>query len=129
MDSQMLNVRCILGWTLASLAMIPLLACTSMRSVPMPPAELAAKIRQGHVLRVGDEVTIATRGGHENRFTVTAIDESTVRGDRQSIPIDDIVALKTKQISLGDTALLTGAITLSVAFWVSLFFLAALWGS
>jgi hypothetical protein len=93
--------------------MASLLACTSMRPVEASPEELAARIRQGNVVQVGEKVTIVTKDGRKDQFTVTAIDEFTVKGNKESIPIDDIVALKTKEISLGKTALLTGGIGLT----------------
>jgi hypothetical protein len=100
-------------WTVAGLVMASLLACTSMRPVEASPEELAARIRQGNVVQVGEKVTIVTKDGRKDQFTVTAIDEFTVKGNKESIPIDDIVALKTKEISLGKTALLTGGIGLT----------------
>jgi predicted small lipoprotein YifL len=97
-------------WTIACLMMASLHACTSMKPVDSPPAELAAKIRQGGVLHVGDEVTIVTRDGQKKHFKVTGIDDDMVRGDKENVAIDDVAALQTKEISLGNTALLAGGV-------------------
>ena len=92
------------------LVIISLIGCTSLRPIEATPEELQQRIRQEDIVEVGDRVRIFTADEKEHRFLVTAVDADEVRGKDVSVPIDSIVALQTRGISIGRTALLAGGV-------------------
>jgi len=67
------------------------------------------------IVEVGDRVRIFTEDGKEHQFQVTSIDANHISGESVTIPVDSIIALETREISIGKTTLLAGG-TLGVAF-------------
>ncbi|MDE0193753.1 MAG: hypothetical protein OXQ90_20575 [Gammaproteobacteria bacterium] len=99
-----------------------------MKSKQLPPEALQAQIRNGSVVQAGDEVVIVTKDGNEHAFKVSVVGTDaiagTVDGDASvTIPIDDVLALRTEEISVGRTALagvgvylLVGSVLFALAF-------------
>ena len=84
--------------------------CTTMKSKQLPPEALQAQIRNGSIVRPGDEVIIVTKDGKERTLKVSAVGPDgivgTPDGDASvTIPIEDVLALRTLEVSVGRTAL------------------------
>jgi len=105
---------CRLILAVAGLSLI-LGGCTSMKTLEMSATDLQAQIRAGQLIKVGQRVEFVTTDGKEHRFTVTGIDQQVVDGHKESLQIDDIVGLRTREVSAGKTSLLVGGV---VSAWV-----------
>ena len=111
------------------LVIVGQIGCTNLRPVEASPEALHERIRQGDLIKVGDSVSIFTGDEKEHRFVVTAIDADAIHGEGSptasydprrgtvaeerstaAIPIDSVVAVQTREVSIGKTALLTGGI-------------------
>lgn len=84
--------------------------CTTMKSKELPPEALQAQIRNGSIVQAGDDVIIVTKDGNEHTLKVSAVGTDaivgTLDGDASvTIPIDDVLALRTREVSVGRTAL------------------------
>ena len=88
--------------------------CSTLKPVEMPPEEVQLKIAAGELIEVGDTVKIATSDGEVKSFKVTGITDALVSGDGVEVPIDEIVAVETKEFSVGKTAALAGG---TVVLW------------
>jgi hypothetical protein len=88
-------------------------SCTTLKTTEAPPEEVHRLIMTEDILKPGDKVKIVTTDGVSHEFRVTSIDRERglVVGDGDEIPIVDIVALETQEISVGRTALLAGSVT------------------
>jgi hypothetical protein len=88
-----------------------------MKPIEAGPDELQYKIRHENIVNVHDRVKVFTEDGKEYQFQVTAIDEKDIRGidendihgEGVTVPIDSIVAVESRDISIGKTSLLVGA--------------------
>lgn len=96
------------------LAIVFISGCTSLNPVELQPNELQKQIVAGQILKVGDDVKLVTNEGKRIEFTVTKISENKVKGKNVEVDISSIVALETRDISTGKTALLTGGIS----YWI-----------
>lgn len=91
-----------------------LIGCTSLKPIEAGPNELQDKIRHENIVNIHDWVRVYTEDGKEYQFQITAIDEKYIRGDDVvhgdvvSVPIDNIVALESQEVSVGKTSLLAG---------------------
>ena len=83
-----------------------------MKPIEMAPEEVQQKISAGEVLSVGDAVKLTTRDNEVHEFKVTSITDQHVLGENIEIPIGDIIAIQTKQISAGRTAAAAGSTAL-----------------
>lgn len=107
------------------LVIISQVGCSNVQTIEASPEALHQRIRQGNLIKVGDAVNVFTGDEKEHRFVVTAIDADEIHGkslrassegDKISreevvtIPIDSVVAVQTREVSIGKTALLTGGI-------------------
>jgi hypothetical protein len=87
--------------------------CSTMKPVEMSPEQLQQKISLGEIVKVGDSVQIATSDGKTRKFKVTAITDEHISGKEIEIPVEDIVAVQTKEFSGGKTtALAAGGVGL-----------------
>jgi hypothetical protein len=77
-----------------------------MQQVELPPEELQAQIRQGTLIQPGDRVRLVTEDEQEYRFEVTSVDRQSIGGDGIRVPIDEVIAVRTREFSTGKTALL-----------------------
>lgn len=91
--------------------------CSTITASDTYNAELRDEIRAGNRIKIDDHVIIHTQDNVRHEFVVTQIDQEHIEGAavsipvgaRVSVPIDDIVALKTKSISVEKTVGLTAA--------------------
>jgi hypothetical protein len=88
-----------------------LIGCTSLQPIEAQPDELQDRIRYEQIVAVGDRVRMVTEDGKQHQFKVTSIDANHISGDDVTIPVDTVIALETREISIGKTTLLAGGIT------------------
>jgi hypothetical protein len=102
-----------------------LMACTSLHKIAMSEEELHEQIRAGDLLNEGDRVQVFTLDKKRREIWVIRVDdtfvhgEQAVRGEEQvhgqrkierkkvSVAIEDIVGIKTREFSIGKTAVLS----------------------
>jgi len=106
---------------LLTLALVFLVAtgCTALKPVELAPATLQEKILSDNIIHRGGRVKVVTSDGVISEFRVTAISETHVRGRDIDIPIQDIVAVETREFSGGKTSALVGG----TALWMYLILL------
>jgi hypothetical protein len=96
------------------LAIVVLLscACTTLQPTAASPEELQHMITQENLLEPGDRVRLVTAEGAVFKFRVREIDleNGRVVGPKASVSIQDIVAVETREVSIGKTAVLTGGL-------------------
>jgi len=99
-------------------------ACTTLQPTEVPPERLQHMITHEKLFEPGDRVRLVTTEGEVYKFRVTKLDveEGLVIGRSHSVPIEDIVAVDTREVSVGKTAALAGGLA---AVWVLLLILAA----
>jgi hypothetical protein len=87
-------------------------AGTTLRPTGASPKELKHRITHDDLIEPGDRVRLVTADGTVYKFRVTRIDEvnELVIGPKDSVPIQDIVAVETREVSIGKTAALTGGL-------------------
>lgn len=86
-----------------------------MQTIEAQPETLHQQIRHETLIQVGDKIAIFTEDEKEHRFIVTGIDSDAIYGADVSIPIDSVVAVQTREVSIGKTALLTGG---AIGVWL-----------
>lgn len=98
--------------TVAWVVVVALLSggCTTLKPSQLPPEQLRAEIRNGSILQVGDEASIVTDDGAEHILTVTALETDAIVGNLEggaqvTIPIDDVLAVRTQETDGVRTAL------------------------
>jgi hypothetical protein len=110
---------------LIALLLLALLGgCTTLRPVDMPPDQLQHLIVSEGLLAPGDRVRLVTTDDREYRFRVVEIDveRGLIIAKDASVPIEDVVAVETREFSKGKTAALTGG---ALAAWVIILILVA----
>ena len=107
---------------LSMLLVLGNVACTTLKPVDVPPEGLQQQLREGTLVAAGDRVRLVTADEKVHRFRVTEInlEQDTVLGDTVEVPIEEIVALETREVSVGRTALLTGGIGIGVAALIAI---------
>lgn len=91
-------------------------ACTSLKPTEATPEELQQQLLSGSLLQPGDRVRLVTADENVHRFRVTDIDferELVISHDKR-VRFTDIVAVETREVSMGKTALLIGGVGYSV---------------
>ena len=83
-----------------------LIGCTSLQPIELPAEELQQKILAGEIVLVGEKARLITADGKERKLHVTAVTDSMIVAKDIEIPIVDIVAVETRQISAGKTTAL-----------------------
>jgi len=96
------------------LAIVVLLscACTTLQPTAASPEELEHMVTHENLLEPGDRVRLVTADGAVYKFRVREIDlvNGMIVGPKESVPIKDIVAVETREVSIGKTAVLTGGL-------------------
>ena len=92
-----------------------LVGCTSLRTLDMAVEDVHASLRNGDINLVGERVRIVTADGTEHKFRVTAADDIAIHDSKESVNIDDVVAIQTSKVSAGKTTLLAGGL---IGAWV-----------
>ena len=85
------------------LAAVALGGCTTFKPSQLPPDALRSGIRSGALVEAGDEVSVVTVDGTEYAFEVAAVDADEIRGRSPEdglvvVPIDDVVALRKREV-------------------------------
>jgi hypothetical protein len=97
-----------------------LAGCTTLQPLAGNAESLRTELRSGEAVKPGDKVRVVTRDGLSRLLIVTALDENTLKGHPDGVetagavvtlPIDDIVFMEGKKISVGKTAAYTGGAT------------------
>lgn len=99
------------------IAIAGLAACTSLEPMEMPAAEVQRMIESGEIPLQGESIRVVTSDGKSHKYRVTEVDldERMIRGRETAVPIDDVVAIETREFSIGKTALLAGGSYLAIA--------------
>lgn len=97
-------------------------SCTSLKPTEATPEQIQQRITHENLLQPGEQVELVTADGVVHAFRITDIDQGQglVIGDNDSVPIGDIVAVKTREFSMGKTALLAGGVTYGLWIWALL---------
>jgi len=108
-----MNILAISAVLMASLASS---ACTTLKPKEATPDEVQRQLLSGDLLQPGDRVRLVTTDETVYEFRIMAIDldEGLVIGRDERVPIADIVAVQTREVSMGKTALLVGGLGYSV---------------
>ena len=85
-------------------ALLALAGCISSQKLDQPPTSLREAIRNGELVEPGQHVTVVSTSRGELGFRVTEIDQNAIRGKDVEVPIEDIVALRTRRVDLLATA-------------------------
>jgi hypothetical protein len=93
------QARCPLA---AVLAISVLVSCTSLRPIRSDQVQTS--------LKAGDTVSIVTRDGRATELKIVAVTGEAIIGTDQRIALDDIVELQKREIHIGKTLGLVGAI-------------------
>ena len=97
-------------------------ACTTLEPVNVPADDLQQQIRAGTLVSTGDRVRLVTADEKVHKFRVTEVnlEQDTVQGRKAEVPISEIVALETRDVSVGRTALLTGGVGIGLAMLIAI---------
>lgn len=96
--------------------LLSLVGCISTQKFEKPPSVLQDAIRNGELVAPGQHVSIVTISRGELEFRVTEVDRNAIRGEELEIPIEDIVALRTRKIDfLASASLAAGWYVLTIA--------------
>jgi hypothetical protein len=112
--------------------MILLTGCTAMQPLADNADSLRIELRSGEAIKPGDKVRVVTRDGLSRLLIVTTLDKNTLVGHPEgverpdavvSLPIDDIVFMEGKKVSVGKTAAYTSGFTVGTALAAGIAFL------
>lgn len=83
-------------------------ACTTLTPVEMSPEALQQKIVTDDILLPGKRAKVVTSDGRIQKIRVRRVDATAglIETDKEAVRIDDIVAVETRDFSMGKTALL-----------------------
>ena len=96
------------------LVILMMSGCSTVKPVEMTPEQVQQKISAGELIAIGDKIKVATTDGEVYDFKVTAVTNQQILGDEIKIPIDEVVAIETREFSAGKTAALAGG---TVVLW------------
>ena len=107
---------------LSMLFILSNVACTTLEPVNVPADDLQQQIRAGTLVSAGDRVRLVTADETVHKFRVTEVNlgQDMVMGRKAGVPIGDIVALETREVSVGRTALLTGGVGIGLAMLIAI---------
>jgi hypothetical protein len=94
-------------------------SCTSLHPTEATSEQIQYRIIHEDLLKSGEQVELVTsdRAVHEFRITDIDREQGLVVGKNESVPVSDIVAVKTREFSMGKTALLAGGVTYGLWIW------------
>jgi hypothetical protein len=106
----------ILGKSVLLMGALASTACTTLKAQEATPEELQPQLLCGSLLQPGDRVRLVTADETVHEFRVTEIDfdQGLVIGRDERVAIADVVAVETREVSIGRTALLVGGVGYSV---------------
>jgi hypothetical protein len=101
---------------IACLTMIAfiLTGCTTLRPIELSQSTVQQRISSGDLLHPGDRVEITTNDGKHFEFTVISIVDGYIKAEDVEIKIKDVSLVEKREISIGKTAALIGAVLLTV---------------
>lgn len=107
---------------LSVLLILSNVACTTLEPADVPPDKLQEQLRNGVLVGAGDRVRLVTADEKVHKFRVKEInlEQDMVLGRKDGIPIEDILALETREVSVGRTTLLTGGVGIGVAALIAI---------
>ncbi len=87
-------------------------ACTTLQPVEASPEEVQRLITDEQILEPGMRVRLVTidETVHEFRVSEVDVEQGLVIGEQAQVPIADVVAVDTREVSVGRTALLVGGL-------------------
>ena len=97
-----------------------LAGCTTLQPLADNAETLRNELRTGEAINPGDKVRVVTRDGLSRLLIVTELDQYTLKGHPEGVesedavitlPIEDIVFMEGKKISVGKTAAYTSGVT------------------
>ena len=91
----------------------------TLRPIDGTSTELRQRLASGELLKAGNRVSIVTTDHKRHQFVVTGIDAGRIEGRTDSVPEDEAVSLRKRQVSRGETLALVGGVVLARA-WLSL---------
>jgi hypothetical protein len=96
--------------------------CTTLEPVDVPADELQRQLIAGQLVQPGDRVRLVTADEVVHKFRVIEVSpgQGLVLGRDERVPIDEIVAVETREISVGRTALLTGGVGVGMAILIAI---------
>lgn len=99
--------RWVASWLLTGV-LLSLAACSSMQPVEMSPESVQERILSDDILSPGDRARIVTADGRRHKVIVRAVDKERgiIETSKDPVIVADIVALETREFSMGKTALL-----------------------
>lgn len=106
--------------------------CTTLQPMADNAESLRTELRSGQAVKPGDKVRVVTRDGLSRLLIVTALDNNTLKGHPEGVetpgavvtlPIDDIVFMEGKKVSVGKTAAYTSGFTVGTALAAGITFL------
>ncbi|KUJ83587.1 hypothetical protein AWR36_006950 [Microbulbifer flavimaris] len=83
--------------------------CTSLQPVELGSIELQEKIVKEDLVAVGDRIKVVLDSGERKSFKVAEVTPTHIYGADDSVSIDSIAALESREFSGGKTALLVGS--------------------
>lgn len=91
-------------------------ACTTLKPLEAAPDEVQRQLRSAELLQSGDRVRLVTTDEtvYEFRVTEISLEQDLVIGRDERVPIADVVAVETREVSMGKTALLVGGVGYTV---------------
>lgn len=95
-------------------SIIFLVGCTTMQPIADNNAELRHRIAAERLVVRGDHVRVQTIDNKVHRLTVISIDVNNIIGERESIPIDQIMSIEKREMRLGRTVTLVCATILGI---------------
>lgn len=106
----------------SALLILSCVACTTLEPVAVPAAELQSQLRAGMLVKPGDRVRLVTADETVHRFRVTEVssEQGVVIGRNERVLMDEIVAVETREVSVGRTALLTGGVGVGAAILIAI---------
>lgn len=106
----------------SALLILSCVACTTLESVAVPADELQSQLRAGMLVKPGDRVRLVTADETVHRFRVTEVssEQGVVIGRNERVLMDEIVAVETREVSVGRTALLTGGVGVGAAILIAI---------
>lgn len=97
---------------------ICLIGCTTLRSIDGTPRELQLRIAAGELIKHGDRVIIDTSDGATHDFVIETIRGGFINGGHEAIPLEAIVSIQKRELSVGKTVGLAAGIVFNVALSV-----------
>ena len=96
-------------------------ACTTLQPIEMAPDELQQKIATDNILPPGKQAKLVTNDGKTRKVTIRHVDTDSgvIATDGEPVLIADVIAVETKDFSIGKTALLAAG-TYSVLALIAL---------